>query len=849
MLKDFRCDNSWVTMDLAYGRRVMDEIMNNPAYGPSESDDEDVDTSDPLCWLKRAGLGTPGALPLPQVLSPHEVRSQSLSISQEILDLWGKLHSIVANWEATMQKRWLKKNKEQRKKILLGAWPGMPTIHRPDFDAFKKKSMPTSGSFRRSDYLWPHINQEDLLKSRSLALLLNSRGRHPPAAFATADRESFRFGVVSRAIDVGFLNEHVMMFTDRHTPKTYGELIAWKDNPDAFEWLVSQRGFQPGDGLLVLEVQKRLYKFCVDCCKNILHEKSVEELEGTIVSVEPEPASVSGNESGVASLAAAAAEAPYRLPMNLNLDRLKSMLAAKLEDAEDHLWALREDPGYFAAQLADAKEHRQEQISDKAGRKLPVIEDRLKTSILWQRVIGNSVANAYVNIEIWNALLGQVVKLQALKEKHNKDISPGKDLPEEYAMAFYKLMHHLVQLSKAPIGVLKLGVFGSPPLRTFFMRDPYDPGNTIIRLCRKGNLPKNKVRDELLWLLETLFDEDRLILLNLGILMDELDRLVESEPTAKELVSSWVADKISDLAVISQCIQQIKLYQPWAALFENRMVENEDVLNEDYARTQRPFAAISKITISNSVTSLGTPSGSRFYYPVDKRRTRENTESMRTAEKNLDDFWRAMDAELISKGAVTSRTRSLLDGRLLQRTPEWIEPSKGQKLEGVSALSRPLAEQMLHLERSTESTLDKGSSTAPKNKTKTRGTSERASADADAVPQQMEQLKVDQQPEFQIDKRAHKVFKTIFFTPSTSSQPGEIAWGDFLHAMGSAGFSIEKLYGSAWQFTPTKLDVERAIQFHEPHPSGKMPFAWARRIGRRLSKTYGWHGGMFVLEI
>lgn len=822
--------------------------MNNPAYGPSGSDDEDIDTNDPLYWLKQAGLGTPGALPLPQLLSPHQVRSQALPLSQEILHLWGKLHSIVANWEATMQKRWSKKTKEQRKQILLGAWPGMPTIHRPDFDAFKNKRTPTSGSSRRPDYLWPHINQEDLLKPRSLPLLLNSRGHHPPAAFATADRETYRLGIISKAIEVGFLNEHVMMFTDRHTPITYGELIAWEDNPDAFDWLISQRGFQPGDGLLVLEVQARLYKFCVDCCKNILHDKSMDELETTIVSAGSEPALVSGNESGLASLAAAAAEAPYRLPMNLNLDRLKSMLAAKLEDAEDHLWALREDPGYFAAQLADAKEHRLEQISDKRGRKHPIIDDRIRNSTLWQRVIGNSVVNAYANIEVWNVLLGQVVKLQVLKEKHNKDISPSKDLPEEYAMAFYKFMHHLTQLAKNPIGVLKLGVFGSPPLRTFYERDPQNPDNTIIQVRRKGMLSKNKVRDELLWLLGTLFSEDQLFLLDLGILMDELDRLLESEPTAKELVSSWAADKISDLAVISQCIQQIKLYQPWAALFEDKIAEDRDVLNEDYSRMERLFAAILNVKISDSIASLGAPSDSRFYYPVDKRRTRENTESMRTAEKNLDDFWRAMDRELVSKGAVTSRTRSLLDGRLLQRTQEWVEPFKGQQEEAVGVLPGSLADQMLHLERSTTSTLDVGSSTAPKNKTKTRGTSELPTADADALPQRMESMKIDQQPRFQVDKRAHKVFKTIFFIPSTSSQPGEVAWGDFLHAMASAGFEIEKLYGSAWQFTPTNLDVERAIQFHEPHPSGKIPFVWARRIGRRLSRAYGWHGGMFVLR-
>lgn len=57
-----------------------------------------------------------------------------------------------------------------------------------------------------------------------------------------------------------------------------------------------------------------------------------------------------------------------------------------------------------------------------------------------------------------------------------------------------------------------------------------------------------------------------------------------------------------------------------------------------------------------------------------------------------------------------------------------------------------------------------------------------------------------------------------------------------------------KLYGSVWQFRPTRLDVERNILFHEPHPQGKLPFKTARRYGRRLNRAYGWVGEMFVLN-
>lgn len=84
----------------------------------------------------------------------------------------------------------------------------------------------------------------------------------------------------------------------------------------------------------------------------------------------------------------------------------------------------------------------------------------------------------------------------------------------------------------------------------------------------------------------------------------------------------------------------------------------------------------------------------------------------------------------------------------------------------------------------------------------------------------------------------------LFFNPAVMSIPGEAPWNDFLHAMTAVGFSTEKLYGSPWQFHPTKLDVETPIQFHEPHPVSKVPSRVARRYGRRLQRTYDWFGGI-----
>ncbi|KAK3079093.1 hypothetical protein LTS18_005757, partial [Coniosporium uncinatum] len=67
-----------------------------------------------------------------------------------------------------------------------------------------------------------------------------------------------------------------------------------------------------------------------------------------------------------------------------------------------------------------------------------------------------------------------------------------------------------------------------------------------------------------------------------------------------------------------------------------------------------------------------------------------------------------------------------------------------------------------------------------------------------------------------------------------------------IEAMRLAEANLDSFYRSVWQLVPTKLDAERPIQFHEPHPGGKIPFTTARRHGRRLKRAYGWHREMFV---
>ncbi|KAB5542671.1 hypothetical protein GE09DRAFT_1225591 [Coniochaeta sp. 2T2.1] len=98
---------------------------------------------------------------------------------------------------------------------------------------------------------------------------------------------------------------------------------------------------------------------------------------------------------------------------------------------------------------------------------------------------------------------------------------------------------------------------------------------------------------------------------------------------------------------------------------------------------------------------------------------------------------------------------------------------------------------------------------------------------------------LDVSPSISVSPRALKVLRILFFDPEANTTPGEVAWTDFLQALPEVGFAAQKLYGGVWHFQPSRLDVERSIQFHEPHPRGKIPFLVARRHGRQLARAYG----------
>jgi hypothetical protein len=544
-------------------------------------------------------------------------------------------------------------------------------------------------------------------------------------------------------------------------------------------------------------------------------------------------------------------------PVNMDLARLASLISAKKSAAEDHIWALREDPGYFADTVLEIRMPRQEMLKDTAGQVHPCLTAG-REHMFWRRVIGNVVGVAHISFEVWSNLNTQIEELQILWVKHASNIHPHRDLPEGILDAILKFQHYLKQAAQGPIGLLRHHAYSSTPLRPYFERiPPKDANTTMIQIRSKPRAKRDKTQSEPFWLLQTLFgDENTLFFIGLTNVVDELERLIQSERNAKEMISPFVADVIADLSIVTEGLRQLKVFQPWEQTLERLLVDREKKIEEEFAKNTEAWDLVMNATNGPEKTKIiqfGQPEGRRFYHPVDKRRTKEHVEAMRSAEENLDQFWAAVDqnmnAQFGSKLKNTALFQLLSQSRILERTAQWVEPTYLAKREAqsdIAVITKPLSEIHFDLEHRTESTLDKSSMLpAPTTKIKTRG---KPTTDATAANIHEPFAQLDIQPTFHLNARALKVFRTLFYTPSLSAKPGEISWTDFLYAMTSTGFGAEKLYGSVWQFVPTGLDVERPIQFHEPHPSGKLRYTIARRIGRRLHKAYGREGGMFVTK-
>ena len=340
-----------------------------------------------------------------------------------------------------------------------------------------------------------------------------------------------------------------MLFLGRSTPETYGALTNWISNADAKAWLEMRNGFLPGQGLIILEIQQKILHFLVQCCFLIFQDLPVSSLIDESAPSQPEPAFLPIADGSLPSLETIVAEAPYRVPAHLDAKRLLHMVLAKRSAAEDHIWTLREDPGYFADAVKAYDDHRTERLLDTKGK----VHRNLNRPIFWNRVLEYTLARSYLNFEIWDVIYKQLVSLVCLTDKYAGTLSVSENLPAELEDAFQAYMFLINQASKTVVKRLSTYVPTSPTIRSSYHRYGPNPGQTIVAVELKTHISLQD--DRFLWLYHHIINAKRSRDIGLSPLMDELERLIRQDAKQKERVTPLIAQTLLDLAVIAEIVR------------------------------------------------------------------------------------------------------------------------------------------------------------------------------------------------------------------------------------------------------------------------------------------------------
>lgn len=96
-------------------------------------------------------------------------------------------------------------------------------------------------------------------------------------------------------------------------------------------------------------------------------------------------------------------------------------------------------------------------------------------------------------------------------------------------------------------------------------------------------------------------------------------------------------------------------------------------------------------------------------------------------------------------------------------------------------------------------------------------------------------------PGFGVSRAAAAVFDQMF-NPTAAYM--ETKWTDLVLGMIDAGFSVHPAGGSAVSFR--KLDTRQTIVFHRPHPSPNIAPLALKKMGKRLTKWFGYGAETFV---
>ncbi|KAJ9610246.1 hypothetical protein H2200_005023 [Cladophialophora chaetospira] len=778
-------------------------------------------------------------------ISETEAKAKIKVHSTTIFSARNKLQRILRSREHLIRKRWEKKTKAQRTRTLHAVWPEIPNKHRPDIQdalGLVSSSYLPSSSPPRDDsiYKWPHLNIEDLVEPKNLLLLLNSRGHSNPDVFAHADRASCSIGLANHKIRTAFLPKYVMIFIGQDSQETYGTLVHGEKDAQAYLLFIGGVHFHSDIGLLILEVQHKLYDFLLECCYQILSDVPQDQLDAEYLPKPLELNAIETSKYTYSDLTSVVAGVPYRVPATLDTNRLAEWIEAKRDAAEDHAWSIREDPGYFKMVLLERARHKVENLRDEDGNRDPALD----SDSFWAEVIRHELDATYKHLLWWDMLYERATELAIKAPNGFENFDHLFPLPEDVESILLEILGDSECYAHWCFSSLSAAIPVSEEMGINCIRVKSIRGTNAISIT--GSTVKN---DILVALFEQMFDADESALKQIGIdnVVDEIQRIITADPKQIRRFSPFVWEQYSGMAFAANVCRLVRGLHPWSSSFHRkaRTIEQTVLKNPQVAlfKTIRATFNRDKLRPAGPAEQrILLPLKDSLAYPIDRGYTAQNVETLRRSEWNLDSFWRKWDIFFYKNMGETLDDilrRYSKRTRTIYRTLPY-RPMERRKPTSPAVAPSAMPSTSTWLPQSPE----RFTPETPGTKVKTRGAAS-SSSDASSISQNapLEAATHDEEssvPQFRLKERALAVFHTLFRSNGSDHQQSEVDWKDFLHAMTKVGFSAEKLYGSVWHFTPMQFAAPRGFHVHEPHPENEITPIMARDIGRRLTHTYGW---------
>lgn len=799
-----------------------------------------------------------------------DAAEQATSMAGKIFEHYDHLHRFVLMHEAILQQAWLGKGQKQRRTLLKeaanlhrdGLWDSskLNGYHRSDLatSLFGCKNMPDD-PLRVPEFACPHLNLDDLTEGNNLLLFIKSRGRHLPGVFSKQDLDGC--ASVMRQMHVKRLDKagiphtgtdcksyhpssipevpgYLMKLTDAITVEQYSQFYT--------DTGVSIADYMPVDeGLSTLTIQLWTYSFlhrvCVallcqvfDVSLKLAWEKQADWLDIRKHTEQPEP-SLPGVPEALPSVPAMLKVAAYNVPMTIDLELLGSLISARASEAQDDVQSARCDPGFFQDLVKAESDNSPLHTRDHTGNVSEDVKDGKGSQFYWMKVLETVIRNTHLDLAIWKALLSHVDRLKTLWPSG----TAANNLPLSLLPELHKNLSQLCCLLRIAIDYASKETFFAS---TACYRHVYKLHDSI-GLCSHEprswdeNLPGSKLGYTFHCLgLDSAGDRHA----SDWVFADFVQGLIDNNPSESKYMSSLLRGRFNDWALLCEIDRQLRGLHNWSEEIQAGCMLVIDDFKHDLGVLHRfnkvAYGAAQQVAEANF---LGRE---RFKYPIHGAKTRNVIEKRRESEAELHNFWQKVDNFCETYFAPIEE---LLGIEIMQdvvpmSTPPWKEPEVLTK----TVLNPPrVAVDVWDLELRTRLKIDDDGDLTSRDKIKTHGDSA-LNPEQVVSPHESIHQADDSGPangSIKLGKKAYRTLTTLFHSAEEHAQrPREVIWTDFAYAMVAAGFTVNRLWGSAWHFRPIDQSMGRSIQFHEPHPSHKLDVNLCRHTGRRLNRAFGW---------